>query len=171
MAAIIEPKDFIKESSSVINAELVKEVRGFLQDVSTIVDKISSMRGAPTRTTTGMRGSPQSIPSHKEEGQKALPAPPAPVPEAQAPPMEAAPMKPNVEKIKQFLRELIEQKAVKIPAEIQEKPLKELVGERFKEFSFVYKHPMVGAVQITSDLLIDTIADEFAKIMPKLYGD
>lgn len=61
-------------------------------------------------------------------------------------------------KLKAFLSDVIINQARKIPEDIQNKKLSELIGENFQKFNYKFK----GMVNINSEFLIDTLTEQVA---------
>lgn len=141
---------------------LVNDLKGLKEladTVDSILSKIVTMRGkGATKETQGFTGqAPAQAPAQIQSNS---------APQVIEREKVIYKMRPiNPAKIKQLLSELIFNEApAKLPQEIKDKKVDEMIGENFKTFTFKYK----DVIEINSEIILDTIAQELSKMLQQI---
>lgn len=131
-----------------------KQWEGILKTAESILTKVMTIRDGAQGQPSVQNASPAQIPH-------------------QAPPKNARDVKSQVvhvekeldkEKIKSLLRDIIVNQAEKLPADLKERPLGTVIGENWDLFTVNYM-----GFKVSSDVLLDKIADQLMKTIPECY--
>jgi len=126
--------DDIKEASSDWNLKEIKEVLGIVKDIL----GAKQQEAPPSK----LHGSPRAIQDNKNPIQKEV----------------AKPMQVDTGQLKIFFSDLLRVHATKLPANVQEMQVKDLIGDNFEQIKI--KH--LG-MTIDADTILDGIVDKGAK--------
>lgn len=155
--------NIISPSEESLGGELDGLVK-ILDSANNLISKIVSLKGnivppQPKEATTQMnlKGSPAQISS-------GIPKNPL---SQQKKEKEVVNMnkKLSSERIKNFVWDLMINQTKKIPPEVLEMKIEDVVGENFKKFNFKYMRIM----KINSTILVDIITKQLIKIIPEFY--
>lgn len=126
----------------------LKDIQNLANTVDSILTKISQMRGNKTNSQQFPQGSPTEIKSTNERVIEKV----------------VYQMKPiDRTKLKALLSELLIVQANRLPTDIKDKKVSELIGENFKNFKYNFLD-----VEISSDQLLELITVQMAESIDRI---
>lgn len=131
----------------------LKDIKDIVSSASELVKNIKEI--------SEMRQKMNPTPPPVDLTERGIAAPPMPTPP------RAAPARVDRAKLRALLRDLIVNQAKKLPQDIQEMRVADLIGERFEAFTYRYK----GVVSIDSATLLDTVSDKLADSIDGMFKE
>lgn len=187
MGTLVSKEDFLNVAKTVQGAGSVaepnlgqeiagfhstmKEFQGMLGTVDGIIKNIMKLKGIQEGQQGGLQGSPSQIQSSKPNPQ--IPPPTSQeekiIPQQQITTSEERKEVPKLDsqRVYALLYDLIVVQAEKLPQEVKDKQLKEITGENFKTYTFMYK----GIIPVGHDQILATITEQVVEAIHKIQNE
>lgn len=151
MATVIGAADLTRAATPQAGAlSELQQMQRFAETIGEVIKNVMQIRSqmqppASAQPQLGMKGSPADVQSNTTT-------------------VERIPLKLDRDKLRAFLKDVLSVQAEKLPQELKDAKLGDVLGKNFESFTFLYS----GVVRINADMILDKMTDAFLSVVPRM---